>query len=130
MAQQALNDGDAAKWKLGAPCSLFNRDDRKWTEGAIIGSFSNEHGEWVKVQCGQRVHDVLTDDPDLKVQDQNTMVILADNIKELQVAAFERPDIAPIVQRVIASSPQLQSALNDATKSCVIRFVSRFVGCF
>ena len=85
----------------------------KWATGEVIGLFTDEQGEWVKVRCGQRVHDVLAHDPDLRVGASDNMLIPADKIKELREAAMESPDIAKLLQTV----DRLQRALNDEGKS-------------
>ena len=118
MAQDAKHDdNDAIKWKLGAICSLFNREDRKWNEGNIVGTFSDEKGEWVKVQCGPEIHDVLTDDPDLRLLDDDDAVISNQKIKELQSVARQRPDIESIIEQHIAISNELRTALQSSSKS-------------
>ena len=60
----------------------------EWEEGEIIGSYSDDKGEWVKVRCGQKVHDVLSRDPDLKERAQNTSIVPVhiDKLKELEEA--------------------------------------------
>ena len=66
MAQQPLQN-QPLKWKLSSRCDLFVRSEMKWAMGEVIGFFTDEQGEWVKVRCVQRVHDVLAHDPDLRV---------------------------------------------------------------
>ena len=118
MAQVAQTDAvDAAKWKLGSKCSLFDRKDRKWNEGIIVGSFSDENGEWIKVQCGSEIHDVLADDPDLRLEDHDNADILAEKIKEWQAVAMRRPDMALMINQTIAMSNELQSALQKMPNS-------------
>ena len=118
MAQDAQHDdADAMKWKLGASCSLFVRKDRKWNEGNIVGTFSDKNGDWVKVQCGSEIHDVLSDDPDLRLLDENDAVISNQKIKELQSVARQRPDIEPIIEQHIAISNELRTALQSSSKS-------------
>ena len=116
MAQDMKSD-DTIKWKLGASCSLFNRQSRKWNEGTIVGSFSDENGEWIKVQCESEIHDVLNDDPDLRMADQNGAVISAQKIQELESMARTRPDITSLIEQHITTSNELQSALRITTKS-------------
>ena len=113
------NQHQKLKWKLGAKCTLFLRNERKWTDGEIVGSFSDEQGEWVKVRCGNQVHEVLTDDPDFKVQSQSLGLVPVDAIKKLQVAAMRQPVIAQWLQSILSSSThsELQKALNLNTKS-------------
>ena len=99
MAAQRPN-GQAVKWKPGALCDLFDREQRKWKEGEVISSFSDENGEWVKVRCGPEIRDVLGIDPDLRAR----TLITSDQMKELQNAAVQIPNIAPILERAFPSS--------------------------
>lgn len=122
MAQSAGKDvTDARKWKLGAKCSMFNRQDGSWNEGTIVGSFSDNKGEWVKVQCGSEIHDVRTDDPDLRVADhEDTDIgIVTEKINELQAVARRRPDVAPMIDQTIEMSNKLRTALRNSSKSLV-----------
>mgnify|MGYP001498286315 CR=1 FL=1 len=75
MAQQPLQK-QPLKWKLGSRCDLFVRSEMKWATGEVIGLFTDEQGEWVKVRCGQRVHDVLAHDPDLRVLNTRYVAIV------------------------------------------------------
>ena len=68
MAQHThIDDTDHAKGKLGASCWWFNRVDRKWHDAVIVGNFSDEKGNWLKVQCESEIHVILNDDPDLRM---------------------------------------------------------------
>ena len=116
MAQDAQKDEDI-KWKLGAKCSLFDRANRKWNHGTIVGSFSDKKGEWIKVQCSSGMHDVLTDDPDLRVVDQQDAVITTQKINELQAVARRRPEIASMVEQAITISNEIRSTLQNTSKS-------------
>ena len=92
MAQQQRFQ-EPVKWKLGSKCDLFVRDTMQWAEGEIIGSFSVEKKEWIKVRCGQRVHDVLCGDPDLREREQDTMVVSMEwihKLKEFQEAVYAK----------------------------------------
>ena len=106
------NQQQKMKWKLGAKCTLFLRNKRKWTDGEIVGSFSDESGEWVKVRCGKQVHEVQTDDPDLRVKSQSFGVVPVHTIEKLQMAAMGQPVIAEWLQSMLQS-------LNPNTKSWV-----------
>ena len=99
MAQQSLKGG-AVKWKPGTKCDFFDRNTRKWVEAEVIGSFSDAKGEWIKVRCGQKDHDVMSDDPDLRKR----AVIPGHELRQLQDAAAQLPNIGPILQRVLPSS--------------------------
>lgn len=108
---------DTTKWKLGARCSLFNRQTRKWNEGTIVGSFSDENGEWIKVQCHSVIHDVLSDDPDLRAIDHDDAVISNQKINELQSMTLKKPEIAPMIKEAITISNKIGSALRGSSKS-------------
>ena len=95
--QQAISQ--SVEWKPGSKCQLFDRHDLKWNDGEVIGSFSDDKGEWIKVRCDDVVSNVLSDDPDLKQLE----VIPSNEMKKLQHAAVQQPDIAPILQRILAS---------------------------
>ena len=99
MAQQSLKV-DAVKWKPGTKCDLYDRSTRKWVEVEIINLFSDEKGEWIKVRCGQKDRNVIQGDPDLRQR----AVIPGHELKQLQEAAAQMPNIAPILQRVLPSS--------------------------
>lgn len=106
-------------WNLGSQCTLFIRNERKWADGEIVGSFSDEHGKWVKVRCGDQVHEVLNDDPDLKPKSESLAVVPVDDIKRLRTAAMEQPIIAQWLHTILSSSAHsnLQYALDANTKS-------------
>ena len=55
------------EWDIGSKCQLYSQEAMKWVDGEIINIFSDEMGsEWMRVQCGQRICDVLRDDPPLR----------------------------------------------------------------
>ena len=108
---------ETLKWKPGAQCALFIRKERKWTDGEIVGV----HGELVKVRCGDQVHEVQCDDPDLRVKSQSLRLVPFSAIKKLEMAAMKQPVIAQWLQSTLSSSdhPELQQALNTNNKSSV-----------
>ena len=121
MAQDKQSDDiDVAKWKLGAKCSLFNREDYNWNDGTIVGSFSDENGEWIKVQCGSEIHDVRAVDPDLRVINHDDADILTQKVKELKAIARRRPDMASKIEQTITMSNELRFALLQSTDSLVL----------
>ena len=99
MAQQSLKM-DAVKWKPGTKCDLYDRSTLKWVEAEIIGSLSDENGEWIKVRWDQKDRNVKKGDPDLRPR----AVIPGHELKQLQDAAAQLPNIAPILQRVLPTS--------------------------
>ena len=99
MAQHSTK-GNAVQWKPGTKCDFFDRITRKWIEAEVIGSFSDAKGEWTKVRCGLKDHVVMSDDPDLRKR----AVIPGHELKQLQDAAAQIPNIEAILQRVLPSS--------------------------
>ena len=99
MAQRAGHP-QTVEWKTGTKCDLFNRDTFKWEQGQVIGSFSDEKGEWIKVQCGQKEREVLAGDPDLRVR----KVIQSEQLLKLERAAVQIPNIKPILDDILPSS--------------------------
>ena len=93
-------DLQSPEWESGSKCDLFIRDKMEWNEGEIIGSFSDEKGKWIKVQCGQRVHNVLAIDPDLRIR----KVIQRDQVMKLERAAMQIPDIKPILDDILPNT--------------------------
>ena len=110
MAAQITKE-ETIKWKDGTLCELFDRKQRKWTDGEVIGSFSNENGDFVKIRCGPEIHDVLRDDPDLRVRAKNMTLISNDKLKELQEAVTD-PDVVRALQWIM-ESPTEQSTSYD-----------------
>ena len=55
------------EWDIGSKCQLYSQEAMRWVDGEIINIFSDEMGsEWMRVQCGQRIRDVLWEEPLLK----------------------------------------------------------------
>ena len=50
------------EWQIGSQCQLYSVEAMRWIDGEIITTFSDEHGDWLRVQCGQRIRDVLRHD--------------------------------------------------------------------
>ena len=114
MALQQLNDKSSA-FKIGAICKLYDRERRQWVEAEVINTFCDDIGEWVRVRWGQRIKDILSDDPDLRVQSVRNLLIPMDHIDEMRVIALEHPNIAPFLQRM---RPQRVDD-NESTESLV-----------
>ena len=98
MAQQTLRDD--VEWKPGTKCDLYDRDNFKWVEGEVIGSFSKDNREWITVRCGQSERNVFKGDPELRKR----ALISGDQLKQLQDAATQIPNIAPILESILPSS--------------------------
>ena len=120
MAQQQAST-QSVEWKLGSKCQLFDREHLKWNDGEVIGSFSDDKGEWIKVRCGGVVRNVLSIDPDLKQLE----VIPSKEIKKLQHAVVQQPDIAPILQRILPS--MTGQGLYTHSDSLVVNFTDSAV---
>ena len=95
-------DLQSVEWKAGSKCDLFVRDKMEWNDGEIIGSFSDEKGKWIKVQCGQRVHNVLAIDPDLRVR----KVLQSAQVMELERAATQIPRLQPILDDILPNTSE------------------------
>ena len=54
------------KWETGSKCQMYCVETMKWIDGEIITVFTDEMGEWLRVQSGQRIYDVLNRDPLLR----------------------------------------------------------------
>ena len=91
---------EKVKWKLGSKCDLFDRDQFKWIQVEVIGVFEDGGSQWVKVRNDQIVRDVRSIDPDLR----HRTPIQAEDMKKLQHAAVQLPNIAPILNRILPSS--------------------------
>ena len=98
MAKKVLND--TAEWKLGTKCDFFDRNTRKWVEAEVIGSYSDNQGQWVKVRCEQKDHNVMSDDPDLRKR----ALLSGDQLKQLQSIAAQVPTITPILETILPTT--------------------------
>ena len=49
-------------------CDLFSIETRQWIEGQIVNLFSDDLGDWMRVQYGQRIRDILRDDPFVRMK--------------------------------------------------------------
>ena len=98
----AQNDVSAqtVKWKLGSKCDLFDREHCKWVEAEVIAVFDDEGRQWVTVRCDQTVRNVMSVDPDLRPR----TLLQPEDLKKLQHAAVQQPDIAPVLERILPSS--------------------------
>ena len=65
--------GQSDEWNVGSQCQLYSQEAMRWIDGEIINMFSDEFGEWMRIQSGQRVRDVLRDDPVLRTPTTETM---------------------------------------------------------
>ena len=91
------------KWKLGSSCKLFVRELREWTSGEIIGSFSDDKGERIKVRCGSVIHEIYSDDPDLRIDSKVRERIPLSKIEELK-NAVQGTDIEFTVEQLLATT--------------------------
>ena len=114
-SEKTINQID--KWKRGAQCELFSRVDGKWVDAQIINIFSDEAGDWLRVQHDQRVRDVfgIHIDHDIRERGTTTTNISADDMRELKHIASKNRKIAPVLQRIFAEKDRF--ALNDISKS-------------
>ena len=122
MAQQPSNKV-TTEWKLGAKCDFFDRGIRQWVEAEVIGSFSDDKGEWIKVRCGQKDHNVMSDDPDLRKR----TLISGNQLKLLQDAVAQIPTIAPVLDNILpSSSGQGLHALTDSWAQILFHIFASF----
>ena len=84
-AHSATNN--SVKWKPGSFCDFFDRNLWKWIDGEIISAYSDAKGEWVKVRCGDTVHEVVASDPDLRARERDTVTLSVKKMKLIQAAA-------------------------------------------
>ena len=69
----AVSTVQSDEWNVGSQCQLYSQEAMRWIDGEIINMFSDEFGEWMRIQSGQRVRDVLRDDPVLRTPTTETM---------------------------------------------------------
>ena len=107
-------------WKVGNRCEWYNRARQQWVDGDIINIFSNELGDWLRVRCGQRIHDVLGDDVehDLKPRGSTIMKMSVDDLQTIKHIATKHRVISPTLHRIFGKSKQFLS--DEATKSYVL----------
>ena len=107
-------------WKVGNQCELYNRAMRQWVEGEIITIFTNQMGDWLRVQSGQRIHDVLSADVehDVKPRGASSMNLSVEDIQTIKNIATKHRSIAPILNRIFAKSDQFVSS--ETIKSYVV----------
>ena len=93
-------------WKVGNQCEVYNREMRQWIDGEIIHIFTNQMGDWLRVQSGERIHDVLSDDikRDLKLRGSSIMEMSVEDIQTMKNIATKHRSIAPILNRIFAKS--------------------------
>ena len=63
------NDQLAKEWRVGSLCQIFILENTEWIDGEIVHAFSDEIGEWIRVQYGQRIRDVLRNQPFVRERD-------------------------------------------------------------
>ena len=107
-------------WKVGNQCELYSRVKRQWTDGEVISIYTEEMGRWLRVQCGQRIHEVASDDVehDLKPRGASSMNLSIDDIQTIKNIAVKHRFIAPVLQRIFAKSEQFVS--HETVNSYVI----------
>ena len=107
------------KWKKGAQCELFSRVKGKWVEAQIINIFSDEEGDWLRVQHEQRVRDVFGShiDHDIRARGAISPTISIEDQRELKHIEAKNRKIAPFLQRIFTEKDRFQ--LNDSSKSLV-----------
>lgn len=89
------------KRKIGAQCELYSNEERQWLDGEIMHSFTDITGEWYRVKYGQRIRDVLSDDPLLRMKVTPKVAITKDAFERLKGIAISHPDLAPILEGIL-----------------------------
>lgn len=54
------------EWEVGALCQLYFPEATRWCDAEIIKKFSVQNGEWLRVQSGKRIRDVMKRDGHLR----------------------------------------------------------------
>ena len=122
-----LQKGDQSNsiqgWKVGNQCELYSRAKGQWTDGAIINIYSNEMGNWLRVQYGQQIQDVLSKyvTRDLKPRGATSLNVSVEDIQTFKSIAVKHRSTAPFLQRIFANSEQFVS--NDTVQSYVVMYV-------
>ena len=96
------------KWKKGAQCELFSRTKGEWVDAQIINIFSDEEGDWLRVQHDQRVRDVFGSHIDHDIREPGTTIakICVDDMNLLKQMAAKNRAIAPILQRIFTEKDE------------------------
>ena len=103
------NTNRLEKWKKGAQCELFSRTKGEWVDAQIINVFSDEEGDWLRVQHDQRVRDVFGShiDHDIRERGAISTTVSVDDMNLLKQMAAKNRAIAPILQRIFAEKDEL-----------------------
>ena len=109
-------------WEVGAQCELYSKMERKWVEGEIVRIYSDALGEWMRVECGQRVRDVFQDDVERDIRPRGTcdVRVSIDDIKKIKNMTAKYPTMALVLNRIFAKSYQF--AKDDNTNSYFTTF--------
>ena len=121
---QKNNQTDSIQgWKVGNQCELYSRAKGQWTDGAIINIYSNEMGNWLRVQYGQQIQDVLSKyvTRDLKPRGATSLNVSIEDIQTFKSIAVKHRSTAPFLQRIFANSEQFVS--NDTVQSYVVIYM-------
>ena len=121
--QQKKETDSVHGWKVGNQCELYSRVQGQWTDGSIINIYSNQMGNWLRVQYGQQIQDVLSKyvTHDLKPRGASTLNVSIEDIQTFKSIAVKHRSTAPFLQRIFANSEQFVS--NDTVQSYVVIYV-------
>ena len=98
------------QWKTGTLCEVYSHEEREWIDGEIINTFTDSAGEWLRVQYGKRIRDVMSDDPWLRARSSKTIVVPQDVVKTLRKIIQKQPDLMPIFEGILNQTADSKSA--------------------
>ena len=98
------------EWKTGALCEVYSHEEREWIDGEIINTFTDAVGEWLRVQYGQRIRDVMSDDPLFRARGTQNIAVSEDVLKTLRKIVQKQPDLMPVFQGVLNQSADPEAA--------------------
>ena len=98
------------EWTTGALCEVYSHEEREWIDGEIINTFTDAVGEWLRVQYGQRIRDVMSDDPLFRARGTQNIAVSEDVLKTLRKIVQKQPDLMPVFQGVLNQSADPNAA--------------------
>ena len=104
----------SSEWKTGTLCEVYSHDARQWIEGEIINTFTDELGDCLRVQYGQRIRDVMTDDPLFRPRGTRNIAVSEDALKMLRKLALKHSDLMPIFEGILSESGDSGSNLTKS----------------
>ena len=109
-----VDEETSTKWKTGDLCEVYIPEGREWIEGEIINTFTDELGDCLRVQYGQRIRDVMTDDPLFRPRGTRNIAVSEDALKMLRKLALKHSDLMPIFEGILSESGDSGSNLTKS----------------